>query len=128
MPGMEASRGLRQLENHDIGRQQIVHPSQDNIRFVTNRSADFDVGDLTERMDTGVGSAGALHLDIALEYFLSGLSQLAHHGASVLLFLPAAVPAAIVFEQELECGHSAVMLRSAAGHAVWTPARTHNLA
>src|SRR5262245_13404874 len=60
---------------------------------------------LSESMDTGIGSAGSLHLDVAVKHFRAGFSQLAHDGSRILLFLPAAVARAVILDQEFERRH-----------------------
>jgi hypothetical protein len=67
---------------------------------VANLPADFDVCNLPERMNARVGSAGALHLNLAMKNSVDGLAQLAHHGARVLLLLPSAVSRAVVLKKK----------------------------
>ena len=73
------------------------------------------MGDLAERVDAGIGAAGALdHDGLAGEGGDRLLDRLLH-GAAVLLALPADEGAAVIFDGELVAGHAADAGRAARG-------------
>ena len=106
MTGVEVSRCRGEFQYDDVRGQKVIEPFQDDVRFMANRSRHLQVHHLSERVDAGIGSAGAHDFNVALKNFFGRLAQFAHDGAGILLILPAAVAAAVVFQQHLERVHS----------------------
>lgn len=102
MSGVKVAWSSFQLKDNDIRRQQIIQTPQQQLRRLANLPCHFDMRNLTERVNTGIGAACTLHVDVSVEDNHGGLSQLSHDGASVLLLLPAAVARAIVFEKQFK--------------------------
>ena len=126
MARVKAAMDLRNFEDNDTGRKQVVQSALDEIRFMTNGNGDFDVCDLTKSVDAGISSAGALHFDVASKDVSRRLSKFAHHSAGIFLILPAAVARAVIFQQDFERGHPFAMARWEEALAALRPVRTHN--
>ena len=102
--GRETTRDLFHIEDIDVGREIIVDLHADD--FGSQHRFDVDVRNLAERMHTGVGASGSLHLDPGgIEHLLGGVQQFALYRPGVLLHLPATVARAFVFYVQLESGH-----------------------
>ena len=59
---------------------------------------------LPQRMNTRVGSTSSLHFKVGVNHSSDGFAQLTHDGARILLFLPAAVSRAVVFQEKFKVG------------------------
>jgi hypothetical protein len=99
-----AARTL-ELENRNIGWKNFVHPALQFRRLLAHFRFDLKVHHLPQCVNSGIGPAGALHFKFSGKDLACGLAQFSHHGASVVLILPAAIPGAVVFENEFECDH-----------------------
>jgi hypothetical protein len=98
MTRMKLSGRRLEFEDNDIRRQQVIHSPSDELRRMLYRRGDLHMSHLSEGVHSGVGAAGTLHFDFAPKHFPRGLSKLAHDRARILLFLPAAVASAVVFD------------------------------
>ena len=65
----------------------------------------IDVGDLAERVHTGIGAAGAANVDAGSGELFDGVDQPALHGWPVRLDLPAEKRRSVVFECQAIAGH-----------------------
>ena len=89
----------------DVRGQSIVDAAPEC--FSGQRLSHVEMGDLSQRVHAGVGSARSHEFEILLAHRLAdGAFELALHGARVLLFLPAAVARAGVLDRELVSRHS----------------------
>src|SRR5262249_29257341 len=66
---------------------------------------EFQMGDLRQRMNSGVGAPRAADLDLSIEEIFSGLAQFTGDRAGVRLLLPSAVTSAVVFKGEFPGSH-----------------------
>ena len=110
MASVEISRRALDVENRNVGRQQIIETAFDQVRGLPRPGIHFHVHDLSQRVHSGIGSSCALHIDVAHKYLLCRLLNLAHDRAGILLRLPAAVASAVVFQGDLESRHDVSVL------------------
>ena len=102
--GVEPVRHDLDAADVDVGGQRLVDPRQQRRR--RQRRADVEMRDLGQRVDAGVGAAGAVDLEaIAAGRGADRLDQLALDRPRVGLDLPAAVARAGVLDGQLEAGH-----------------------
>src|SRR5262249_54605908 len=109
---MEISRSLFDIQNDDVGRQQIVESLSNDVGIVTYRSGKLDVHHLSEGVNARICSSGALHVYFGLKNLTRRFSQLTHNCARVLLVLPATVFRPVVFQQDLERDHYVELRRA----------------
>ncbi len=102
MPRMKVPRSAHEIEDDDIGRQEIVKAPEQQFRGVVHCPLDLDVSNLPQRMHSRVRAPCALHFDIAVKDLSGGAAKLSHDRAGIFLFLPAAVSGTVVFEKEFE--------------------------
>ena len=104
MTRVKAVRNLVDLADMDIGREHVVDSRAK--RRGRHVRVQLQMCDLRERMHSGIGSSGAIELELSPSSHLAdGLIDLPLHGSSVLLNLPPAVARAGVFDDELVAGH-----------------------
>src|SRR5262249_28244491 len=108
--GVKAIRRLIDFDDIDVRWQAVVDGVEDllragNVLRPASARREFQVGDLRQRVDSGVRAPRAPDLDLAVEEILGGLMQFSGHGAPVRLLLPAAVTRAVVFEREFPGFH-----------------------
>src|SRR5262245_21229159 len=102
--GVESVTGQFDVEYVDVARQRVVEAHPQHAR--RQRRDDVEMRDLGERMDAGVGPAGAVDLKLFLTgHMANGLRELSLHRARILLDLPSAVTSPGILENDFEAGH-----------------------
>ena len=76
---------------------------------------EVEMGDLTERMDAGIGAARAARDDLLAGERSDSFGEATLHRGAILLHLPADERRAVIFEGELVAGHGASLVEDAAG-------------
>jgi len=112
VPRVEPVRRLGGAEYVDVRRQLVVEALNERGRRQVRRHV--EVGDLREGVHAGVGTAGAVQLEVLTSGHRPDRPvQFTLDGARVLLDLPAAVAGAGVLDREAIAGHASI-LRAAA--------------
>ena len=101
---MESSSGGLDRQHVDVEGETIVETPKD--LFLGEAFLGLQVGNLRERMNTGVGSARAADRNLGFEQFPRRARERSRNRAiRVFLRLPAAIAGAVVFERQLPCRH-----------------------
>ena len=105
MPGMEARRRFRHIQETHVGRKPVVDCVQNDAglgpaALIVWFPLNSEVGHLRTRMNAGIGTPRALKFHCPLEKFFSRFTQLALYSSSVALFLPATVLTTVVFDDQ----------------------------
>src|SRR5215510_10399617 len=108
---MKTIVGLFDLQDVDVRRQPVIYGVEDllrtgNVFRPASARREFQMGDLRQRMNSGVGAPRAADLDLSIEEIFSGLAQFAGDRARVRLLLPSAVARAVVFKGEFPGFHT----------------------
>jgi hypothetical protein len=99
-PGMKAGSGPFAIKNGDIRRQGSVQPLHDLHRREIGLR--LQMGGIHQGVNTGIGAAAALHIRLGAENFPGGIEYGTLNRDGIVLFLPAAVTAAIKFQDQLK--------------------------
>ena len=101
--GIEIEGGFFHGADDDIRREHTVQAPEES--FYRDGSGGMKIGDLTQRVHTGIGPAGADQLHTLLGHNGEVLCQNLLNGYSIRLDLPPMIIRAIILDEKLDVAH-----------------------